>query len=222
MTSARTSLAAFKNYFKGNFDKRVSAISYEVFDPTVDSQILSLKKDDVQAVMLASTPKFTSQAIRKIATLGWKPLVVLNYVSTSAATVIQPAGPENAIGAVSGSISKDPSEKLWDNDPGMKEYRAFFAKYLPGADIANSNYLFGTHQGRILEQLLKQCGNDLSRENILRQARAIKSLSMPTLLPGITVHTGPDNSMAYTQMQLQRWTGTAWEKFGDVQGLKGE
>jgi branched-chain amino acid transport system substrate-binding protein len=102
------------------------------------------------------------------------------------------------------------------NDPGMKWYRAHFEKYLPGADIGDANYLFGTQQGQILEQVLKQCGDDLSRENILKQARSIRGLSLPTLIPGIAVNTGSENSMAYTQLQLQRWTGTSWEQFGDV------
>lgn len=214
-------LAGFKAHFKSNFDKRVTAVAYELADATIDSQIVSLKAAGVQAVMLAATPKFTSQAIRKIAGMDWKPLVMLNFVSSSVSTVIVPAGPENAIGAVSGSLTKDPSEKIWDNDPGMKEYRAFFAKYLPGLDINNNNYLYGYNQGRLLEHVLKQCGNDLSRENILRQARSIKALSLPTLLPGIVVNTGPNSSMAYTQLQLQRWNGTAWERFGEVQSLDG-
>ena len=99
-------------------------------------------------------------------------------------------------------------------------YREHFAKYLPGADIGDANYLYGTQQGQILEQVLKQCGNDLSRENVLKQARNISGLSLPTLIPGITINTGPGNSMAYTQLQLQRWTGSSWEQFGEVLGAE--
>lgn len=212
-------VAGFKTHFKGDFDKRVTALSYELADATIDSQIVSLKSAGAQAIMLAATPKFASQAIRKMAGMGWKPLVMLSFVSSSVGTVIVPAGADNAIGVVSGTLVKDPSEKAWDNDPGMKEYRSFFAKYMPGLDINNLNYQYGYNQGHILEQVLKQCGNDLSRENILRQARAIKALSLPTLLPGIVVNTGPNSSMAYTQLQLQRWNGTAWERFGEVHSL---
>jgi hypothetical protein len=127
-----------------------------------------------------------------------------------------PAGPEKAVGIVAATILKDANDKRWVNDSGMKWYRAHFEKYLPGADIGDANYLFGTQQGQILEQVLKQCGDDLSRENILKQARSIRGLSLPTLIPGIAVNTSSENSMAYTQLQLQRWTGTSWEQFGDV------
>jgi len=127
-----------------------------------------------------------------------------------------PAGPEKAVGIVAATILKDANDKRWVNDSGIKWYRAHFEKYLPGADIGDANYLFGTQQGQILEQVLKQCGDDLSRENILKQARSIRGLSLPTLIPGIAVNTSSENSMAYTQLQLQRWTGTSWEQFGDV------
>jgi len=127
-----------------------------------------------------------------------------------------PAGPEKAVGIVAATILKDANDKRWVNDSGMKWYRAHFEKYLPGADIGDANYLLGTQQGQILEQVLKQCGDDLSRENILKQARSIRGLSLPTLIPGIAVNTSSENSMAYTQLQLQRWTGTSWEQFGDV------
>ena len=111
---------------------------------------------------------------------------------------------------------KDPGDKRWADDPGIKWYREHFAKYLPGADIGDANYLFGTQQGQILEQVLKQCGNDLSRENILKQARSIRGAVASNPDTGNDVNTGADNSMAYTQLQLQRWTGTSWEQFGDV------
>jgi branched-chain amino acid transport system substrate-binding protein len=137
-------------------------------------------------------------------------------VSTSASSTIVPAGPEKAVGIIAATMLKDANDKRWANDPGMKWYRAHFERYLPGADIGDANYLFGTQQGQILEQVLKQCGDDLSRENILKQARSIRGLSLPTLVPGIAVNTGPENSMAYTQLQLQRWNGTSWEQFGEV------
>jgi len=107
-------------------------------------------------------------------------------------------------------------DKKWADDPGIKWYREHFAKYLSGADIGDANYLFGTQQGQILEQVLKQCGDDLSRENIVKQSRSIRGLSLPTLIPGVTINTGPESSMAYTQLQLQRWNGTTWEQFGNV------
>jgi branched-chain amino acid transport system substrate-binding protein len=137
-------------------------------------------------------------------------------VSTSVSATIVPAGADKAVGVVAATATKDPNDKRWAEDAGMKWYRAHFEKYLPGADIGDNNYLYGTQQGQILEQVLKQCANDRSRENIVKQSRNIRGLSLPTLIPGITINTGPDSSMAYTQLQLQRWTGNSWEPFGSV------
>jgi branched-chain amino acid transport system substrate-binding protein len=209
-------ISAFKGYLKDDFDKKVVASSYEVSEPTIDSQVVSLKSSGAEAFLFAGTPKFAAQAIKKTHEIGWKPLFLINLVSTSVSSTIVPAGPEKAVGIVAATMLKDPADKKWANDAGIKWYREHFAKYLPGADIGDANYLFGTQQGQILEQVLKQCGNDLSRENILKQARSIRGLSLPTLIPGMTINTGPDNSMAYTQLQLQRWTGSSWEQFGDV------
>lgn len=178
--------------------------------------MVALKASGVEAFLVAGTPKFAAQAIKKADEIGWKPLFLINYVSSSVSSTIVPAGPEKAVGIVAATISKDPSDKRWAGDAGIKWYREYFAKYLPGADIGDSNYLYGTQQGQILEQVLKQCGNDLSRENIVKQAPSIRGLSLPMLIPGITINTGPDSSMAYTQLQLQRWTGDSWEKFGEV------
>ena len=211
---------AFKGHLKDDFDKKVIASSYEVSEPTIDSHVVSLKSSGAEVFLFAGTPKFAAQAIKKTDEIGWKPLFLINLVSTSVSSTIVPAGPEKAVGIIAATMLKDPGDKKWTDDPGMKWYREHFAKYLPGADIGDANYLFGTQQGQILEQVLKQCGNDLSRENILRQARGIRGLSLPTLIPGITVNTGPDNSMAYTQLQLQRWTGSSWDQFGEV--LSGE
>jgi len=212
----RDFVAAFKDVLKGEFDKKVVTSPYEVTEPTIESQVVSLKSSGAQAFLIAGTPKFAAQALKKRSEIGWSPLTLINFVSSSASATIVPAGADKAVGVVAATITKDPTDKKWDDDPGMKWYRAHFAKYLPGADIGDNNYLFGTQQGQILEQVLKQCGDDLSRENIVKQARNIKGLVLPTLMPGIAINTGPDNSMAYTQLQLQRWTGTSWEQFGDV------
>ena len=216
----RDFVAAFKAHLKADFDKKVVATSYEVSEPTIESHVVSLKSSGAEAFLFAGTPKFAAQAIKKADEIGWKPLFLINVVSTSVASTIVPAGPEKAVGIVAATFLKDPGDKKWADDSGMKWYRAHFAKYLPGADIGDANYLYGTQQGQILEQVLKQCGNDLSRENIVKQARSIRGLSLPTLIPGITVNTGPGNSMAYTQLQLQRWTGSSWEQFGEVLGAE--
>jgi ABC-type branched-subunit amino acid transport system substrate-binding protein len=209
-------LAAFKAYFKESFDKKVVASAYELSEPTIDSHVVNLKASGAAAFLVAGTPKFAAQAIKKASEVGWKPLFLINYVSSSVSSTIVPAGPEKAIGVVAATIAKDPSDKKWANDPGVQWYKAHFAKYLPGADIGDGNYVYGTEQGQILEQVLKQCAGDYSRENIVKQARNIRGLSLPTLIPGITINTGAQNSMAYTQLQLQRWNGTSWDQFGDL------
>jgi branched-chain amino acid transport system substrate-binding protein len=207
---------AFKEYFKDDFDRKVVTSPYEVTEPTIDSRIVALKSSGAEALFVAGTPKFAAQAIKKVKEIGWSPLFLINYVSSSVSSTIVPAGAENAVGIVAATVTKDPNDARWADDAGVKWYRAHFEKYLPGADIGDNNYLYGTQQGLILEQVLKQCGNDLSRENIVRQARNVKKLALPTLMPGIVVNTGPDNSMALTQLRLQRWTGSTWEPFGDV------
>ncbi|WP_441243404.1 ABC transporter substrate-binding protein [Tardiphaga sp. 768_D3_N2_1] len=209
-------LAAFKEYLKDSFDKKVVASAYELSEPTVDTHVVNLKASGAGAFLVAGTPKFAAQAIKKAFDIGWKPLFLINYVSSSVASTIVPAGPEKAIGIVAATIAKDPSDKKWVDDAGIQWYKSHFAKYLPGADIGDANYVFGTEQGQILEQILKQCAGDYSRENIVKQARNIRGLSLPTLMPGITINTGPQNSMAYTQLQLQRWSGTSWEQFGGL------
>ena len=125
-------------------------------------------------------------------------------------------GLENSIGVIVGTINMDPNDPKWANNDGIRQYRAFFEKYLAGSDIGNATYMTGYQQGMILEQILKQCGNDLSRENILKQAKRLTNLKLPTAMPGITINTTDQTNMVWTQMQLQRWTGSSWEQFGAV------
>jgi branched-chain amino acid transport system substrate-binding protein len=209
-------VAAFRSYLKNDFDSRVVLSSYEITEPTIDSHIVALKAAGADVLFVAGTPKFTAQAIKKADEIGWKPLFLIDYVSSSVSATIVPAGADKAIGIVAATAIKDPNDRKWADDPGMTWYRAYFQKYLPNADIGDNNYLFGTQQGQILEQVLRQCGDDLSRENIIHQARNLHDVVLPTAAPGVVINTGPDNSMAYTQLQLQRWNGTSWEPFGDV------
>lgn len=209
-------LHGFQDEMKGAFDSKVVTAAYEVSQPTIDSQIVSLKSSGATVFLFAGTPKFAAQAIRKVHEISWKPEFLVNLISTSIASVLTPAGLEISKGIVTATYRKDPDDPKWANDPGVKQYLAFMAKYMPGADIADSNYFAGMHQGIILETLLKQCGSDLSRENVLKQTRNIKGLALPLSLPGIVVNTGPKNNQMYTQAQLQRWNGKNWELFGDV------
>lgn len=206
----------FRSEMKDAFDSKVVTAAYEVSQPSIDSQIVSLKSSGAKVLLFAGTPKFAAQAIRRVHEIDWKPEFLVNLISTSIASVLTPAGLEISKGIVTATYRKDPDDPKWANDPGVKQYLAFMAKYMPGADIADSNYFAGMHQGIVLEALLKQCGDDLSRENILKQTRNIKGLALPLSLPGILVNTGPTNNQMYTQAQLQRWNGKNWELFGEV------
>ena len=209
-------VSAFKEILKSDFDKKVVTASYEVTEPTVESEVVNLKSSGAAALLVAGTPKFAAQAIRKAHELNWNPLIILNYPSSSVGATLKPAGLDVSTGVIVGTITKDATDLQWDQDEGMKNFRAFVDKYMPGIDIADNNYLFGYTQGMLLEQLIKQCGNDLSRENIIRQARSFHDIVLPTVQPGIKINTSDRINMNYTQMRLQRWTGTHWDLFGEV------
>ena len=207
---------AFKAVLGADFSKRVVTASYEVTEPTVDSQVVALKSSGAQALFIAGTPKFAAQAIRRAAESGWKPMVLINFPSSTIAGTLKPAGLENSVGVIVGTPNKDPNDQKWTDDEGIKTYRAFFDKYLAGSDISNTSYLTGYQQGMVLEQILRQCGDDLSRENVIKQAKSLKNLVLPTALRGVRINTSESNNMIWTQLQLQRWTGTGWEQFGDI------
>jgi branched-chain amino acid transport system substrate-binding protein len=207
---------AFKSLLKSDFDKKVVAAAYEITDPTVDSQVVNLKSSGAEALLVAGTPKFAAQAIRKAFEIGWKPTILLNYPSSSVGATLKPAGLDRSTGVIVGTITMDPTDSQWDNNEGMKNFRAFVDRYMPGIDIADTNYLFGYTQGMLLDQIIKQCGSDLSRENIIKQARNLRDVVLPTALPGIKINTSDKINMDFTQMRLQRWTGTRWDQFSDV------
>ncbi|MEA2914321.1 MAG: branched-chain amino acid transport system substrate-binding protein [Bradyrhizobium sp.] len=207
---------AFKAALGADFDKRVVTAAYEVTEPTVDSQVVTLKSSGAEALFVAGTPKFAAQAIRRAAEVGWKPTLIINFPSSSVAGTLKPAGLENSVGVIVGTPNKDPNDPKWQDDSGVKDYRAFFAKYLAGADITNTSYLTGYQQGMVLEQILKQCGDDLSRANFAAQAKGLRDLVLPTALPGIKINTSATSNMVWTQMQLQRWNGASWDQVGEV------
>lgn len=199
------------------FERQVRAVSHEVTDATIDSQIVSLQGGGVDAMLTATTPKFAAQTIRKMHDIGWKPSVhYLTNVSISVASVMQPAGPEKGVGIITSAYLKDPTDPAWREDPGMTEWRAFMQKHMADADHTDGNYPFAYGVSKTLEHVLKRCGNDFSRENIMKQATSIDGLEVPTLLPGVRVSTSPTNYHPIRQMQLARWTGSTWERFGEV------
>ena len=209
-------VAAMKAVYKEDFATKVVAIAYEVADPTVDSQVVNLRAAAPDALLIAGTPKFGAQALRKMNELGWKPLTLINFVAASIGNTFVPVGLDKVTGVVTAGFQKDATDPKWKDDKGVNEFVAFFNKYLPGADLSDQNYLYGYQQGMILEQLIKQSGKDLSRENIVAQSKSFKDFALPTTLPGINVNTTPAVNQAYTQMQMQRWNGKSWEQFGGV------
>src|SRR5467141_4001504 len=212
---------AFRSFLKSDFEKKVVTAAYEITDTTADSQIISLRSSGAGALFVAGTPKFAAQAIRKVAEIGWKPTLIVDFPSGSVAT-LKPAGLDKSTGVIVGTFFKDTTDSTWDNDDGMKAYRAFFAQYLPGSDISEAGYLLGYSQGVVLEQILKQCGDDLSRENIVKQARSLNNFKVPVALPGITVNTSATVNQNWTQMRLQRWDGSKWQQFGGVMDANSE
>jgi branched-chain amino acid transport system substrate-binding protein len=211
-------LAGVKDVLGAQYDAVVvKAASYETTDPTVDSQVVSLQSSGADALLLAATPKFAAQAIKKVAEVNWHPAeYYITNVSYSPASVLIPAGADNAKGIISAAYLKDPSDPQWANDAGVAEWRAFVAQWMPGADLKDSNIPYGYALGLTLKQVLTQCGDDLSRENIMKQAASLNGLELPTLLPGVKISTSATNFHPLRQMQLARWTGESWSLFGGV------
>jgi branched-chain amino acid transport system substrate-binding protein len=209
-------VAGMKDVLGEKFDKMVVTASYEATDPTIDSQITSLQAADANVLLVAAISKFAAQAIRKVHDLDWKPLFFMSNTAASIGAVIKPAGPENAIGMITANYLKDPNGPMWKNDAGMNEWRDFMAKYMPGADTTDGAYPFAYAVSKAMLQVLKQCGDDLSRENIMKQAANLHDLELPTLLPGIKLNTSPINYHPIRQMQFEKFDGSTWVLFGDI------
>ncbi|MDE3177878.1 MAG: ABC transporter substrate-binding protein [Pseudomonadota bacterium] len=195
----------------------VKEASYEVSEPTVDSQVTSLQGSGADLLFLAATPKFAAQAIRKSYDLGWNGARIVSNVSSSVA-IMKAAGFEKAKDVISASWGKEPTDPRWKDDPGIKGWAAFNDKNMSPSVFTDANAEYGYGNAIVLVHILKQCGDDLSRENILRQATNIKNLQLPTLLPGMTINTSPDNYRPIRQMQLERFDGATWQLFGDLIG----
>ena len=188
----------------------VAESTYEVTDPTVDQQIITLKSSGADVFMNFSTPKAAAQAIRKISDIGWRPLHFLASPANSISGTLKPVGFDKAVGLLSATYSKDPSDPQWASDSGVQGYLAFMKKYYPEADPSDPNALRGYDEAMALVQVLKQCGDDLTRDNVMRQATNLKAVQLPMLLPGITVNTSPTNYFPINQLQLERFEGARW------------
>lgn len=194
----------------------VADLAFDASETAIQNQIGILKGSGADILVFDGAPAIAARAIRVAADLDWHPVFILDNASASIASALRPAGLQNSLGVISTSFLKDAGDASWKNDPQIKAWDAFMDKYYPDGDKDDIYAVFGYAAADTLMQVLRQCGDDLSRENIVKQARNIKGLVLPTLMPGITINTGPANSMAYTQLQLQRWTGSSWEQFGGV------
>jgi branched-chain amino acid transport system substrate-binding protein len=216
-----------KDYLKGLKDGLgekaatmiVAEASYEVTDPTIDSQIVQLQASGADVFVDFTTPKFAAQAIRRAYDSGWKPVHYLNSIGNYVASVLVPAGLDKSIALISAQSGKDPTDPTWTDDPGMVEWRAFMKKYYPDGDLANALNVSGYGSAILMVHVLKQCGDNLTRENVMRQAASLKNYATPYQLPGVTLNTGPTDFAPTKSTQPVRFDGKTWVRFGDVLGL---
>jgi branched-chain amino acid transport system substrate-binding protein len=198
------------------YDAQVKAVSYEVTDPTIDSQIVTLRSSNADVLISGVTAKFAAQAIRKVFELDWKPMHFVTSGASSASSTIIPVGPERAQGLITSVYLKDPSDPAWTDDQGMKDYFAFMKKYFGEGNPKETLNTYAYTVTAVLRKLLEQCNGNFSRDSIMAQANNLKNLEVPTLLPGVRVNTSPTNHHPLQQMQLQRWEGQGYVRFGNI------
>jgi branched-chain amino acid transport system substrate-binding protein len=214
-----------KDYLKGMKDGLgdkvgmiVKEVSYETSDPTVDSQIVQLQASGADTFFNITTPKFAAQAIRKAYDIGWKPTHYINNVSASIGAVLKPAGLEKAVGLISTQYLKDPLDDQWKNDDSIKAWRSFMAKYYPDGNLADASNVYGYTVAQTLHQVLKQAGDNLTRENVMKQAASLKGWRAETMLPGIRINTDAGDYAPIESVQLIRFDGQEWKRFGQIMG----
>ena len=213
-----------KDYVKGLKDglgaKAASMIvaeeSYETTEPTIDSHLLTLKASGADVFYDVTIPKFAAQAIRKAAEVGWKPTHFLNNVSASISSAIKPAGFENAQNIISSIWLKDPTDPQWKDDPDVKAWNAFLDKYYPDANRTDVNVMYSYAVSQTMVEVLKRCGDDLTRANVMKQAASLRDFTVKGLLPGVKINTSPTDFAPGSQLQLMKFKGETWERFGDV------
>jgi branched-chain amino acid transport system substrate-binding protein len=213
-----------KDYLKGledGFGSKAGSMiiakeSYETTEPTIDNHIVKLKASGADVFISITTPKFAAQAIKKLAEINWQPIQIVSNVSASVGGVMQPAGFENAQGILSAAYAKDAADPQWDNDPGMKKFFAFLEKYYPDANKLDGSVVFGYGVAQTLEKVLHMCGDNLTRENIMKQAASLKDFEPDTLLPGVKINTSPTDYAPIEQLQMMRFKGQKWDLFGPI------
>ncbi len=196
----------------------VAEASYEVTDPSVDSQVVSLQGSGADTFLIFASPKFAAMAIRKAYDIGWMPLKLMTLASANVASVLQPAGLDKSVGVISSNFSKDPTDPQWKNDVATGEWLAWMKRYYPDGNIADYYNVIGYSQTQVLVEILKRCGDDLTRENVMKQAATLKDIELPMFLPGIKITTSATDYRIIRQLQLMRFDGKQWVLFGDVIG----
>ena len=216
--SGRDYLKGLKDGLGPEATKRmiVAELPYDPSDPTVDSQVVALKTIGADIFFDEASPKFAAQAIRKAAEIGWKPTLFLASISNSVGSVLKPAGLENSKGILSSNYIKDPTDPTWKDDPGMKKYFDFMAKYYPDGDKNSSFNTYGYSTAQLMAYVLKQCGDNLTRENVMKQATSLKDVESDLALPGIKANTSPTDYRVNKQLQMMRFNGERWELFGPI------
>ncbi len=210
-------VAGVRDVLGSRFDAVVKTVSHEVTDATIDSQIVQLHGTGSTALLTATTPKFAAQTIRKVHDIGWRPAMhFLTNVSISVAAVMNPAGPEKGVGIITSAYLKDPTDPAWNDDAGMKEWRDWMKAHMPEADQSDGNYVFSYGVSKTMMRVLTQCNGDFSRENIMKQATSLSGLEVPSLINGIKVNTSSTNYHPIRQMQLAKWDGKTFDRFGGL------
>jgi branched-chain amino acid transport system substrate-binding protein len=212
----RDYLGGLKEGLGKDIDRIVKIVTFEATDPTVDSQIIQLKDSGANVFFNASGPKAAAQGIRKAADIDWHPAHYLNNVSASVAAVMKPAGYDNAQGIITAAYLMDATDKQWDDNAEMKTWRAWMDKYMPNANKADANHIYGYAVTCLMAETLRRCGDELTRANLMKQAASFQKFRVPLLLPGITVSTSPTDFYPIQAVQLQRFKGETWELFGEV------
>jgi branched-chain amino acid transport system substrate-binding protein len=210
-------VAGIKDIFGAKASSMIIAEeSYETTEPSIDSHIVKLKGTGADVFVNISTPKFAAQAIKKMAELDWKPMHLMTDVSISIGAVMKPAGLDASEGVLSAGYLKDASDPQWKDDEGMKKFMAFIEKYMPGANVSDSNLPYGYAAAQTMVQVLKQCGDNLTRENVMKQAASLKGFAPDTLIPGITINTSATDFAPIEQLKMMQFKGGKWELFGDI------
>jgi branched-chain amino acid transport system substrate-binding protein len=212
-----------KDYLKGLKDAlgaKASMItaeeSYETSEPTIDNHIVKLKATGADVFISITTPKFAAQAIKKLAEIDWKPMHIVSNVSSSVGGVMKPAGFENAQGILSAAYAKDGADPQWDNDPGMKKFFAFLEKYYPEGNKLDASVVYGYGAAQSMVKVIEMCGDNLTRENVMKQAASLKDFAPDTLLPGVKINTSATDFAPIEQLQMQRFKGEKWDLFGNI------